>query len=1354
MKTLCISLVALLLPYAVLRAGETGGRMMTVTNEKGVVQITAPTFANVAYGTHPKQVIHMRTNCVFPISVLLLGASATLSLADATCEWPARTLRGYGEVSAVTITGEAFSRLEIRCESAEKAGIVHAKFVSDFHALGGVRDETQAVGGISVPVIVAPEQGLVSAFRKDRVVYVVSGATQAGWREGVSALQRKLAGAELTPQAQVPMYLNAWDQHGFRFYYRPWETPGKDVKWKEYPVLGEFDFAKRESSRGFVFWAETANVDNAVGLDNDLWWDWAARAAARRGLPVVVNTMNVEPTWALNGRRGEGMGLMPQFCGSYHSVANSGSAGMRSVSWCAGEAKDAQLEPIRRIVERYAARPNTLEYLEPHGELRHGDYDIFLEYGPVADASFRTFLKEKYGRVSRVAQRWQEGKSLRSWNDVRVPDLATFLGYDGAALDLTGDWRLGYEPVAGTAAEWSGTAFDDTAWPVIHAPGNDVMMFLDKKPAVFRRSFEVPAAWLREGGKAWLYVWDLNEGAHLKEHIVASLNGAVIGDDLTRHATSHWAAFETGGALHAGTNTVAIRVPQGFLGYHVYLSRHEPKQYPELPDGEKARWVDFSDWRQATRISAAQRGLEAIRSADPDRSIICMAPDSSIAGVKKLCERYGAHFHNTGHMGAFWNEFLPMLMRGADLPFSLEPGGPADTLAGFKRMMGYYFTEGVQAIHYFIHVGNILWPEDIRRHFEKIRPLVDTVGKVHPPKAEIAMLFSDRIDNLTGFPWGQNPDVNLPSGYFSWPLNAQFTGEYDFDGLTDLDFADGRADPYRMIIGANTSVMDDKLVNAIEAWVRKGGIFVAFVQTGRHTPEKKDAWPISRLSGYAVADVARAKFTPTEPYEVADWWRFSFVPGQPMFKSDEWDLKSVTANGLKLKALAPDCQDLVRWEDGSTAVGLRPLGKGYVVHMGLKFCRTPLWHGWPDRTQKLFRQLFVWAGLHRVPAIAEGVKFRHYVSNNGLFDMWTLWNERPDQSAETSLVFRDGLKPAFCREVGSEGVAALSTGADGLPAVRGIRLEPLETKIFVTPKGLIADAPAQWFALQRNWWRGAEPVKHEAAPVTVGQPATAESGEQAAVDLTDGWCYTVLDEAATNDPSPLAAVGLDTAAWPVRRLDCWAVPEELASRHILFRKAFRVPKAWRSGDVELWLKAWFSWTVSGKARYWLDGHEVTSGDGRDGLIVASGLEAGSEHTLAVEVRGEGQVCGVRGNTWLAYTHRPGRVLDLAGAWVTSKDYLAVGQVAKLPGVFNAKLLSRSVDLPVDCGERQVYLRMKASHGITGCLVNGRYVRRHHHALGDTTFLNITPWLTPGASNRIEILAGGAGEIRDVALWVY
>jgi acetyl esterase/lipase len=54
--------------------------MMTVTNEKGVVEITAPTFKDVAYGKHPKQVIHfwkVESDKPAPLLVFIHGGSWT-----------------------------------------------------------------------------------------------------------------------------------------------------------------------------------------------------------------------------------------------------------------------------------------------------------------------------------------------------------------------------------------------------------------------------------------------------------------------------------------------------------------------------------------------------------------------------------------------------------------------------------------------------------------------------------------------------------------------------------------------------------------------------------------------------------------------------------------------------------------------------------------------------------------------------------------------------------------------------------------------------------------------------------------------------------------------------------------------------------------------------------------------------------------------------------------------------------------------------------------------------------------------------------------------------------------------------
>ena len=134
----------------------------------------------------------------------------------------------------------------------------------------------------------------------------------------------------------------------------------------------------------------------------------------------------------------------------------------------------------------------------------------------------------------------------------------------------------------------------------------------------------------------------------------------------------NWTVAEVTRALRSGENLLALRLPQNFLGYRVYLTGQAPKQYPYLDEpalqsgagvppasgasrpsvelsaggtpaprlraGSKlnAQWADFTRWQAWTRQESVQRSSEAIREVDPDRSVICMAPDAFIGGLEEL----------------------------------------------------------------------------------------------------------------------------------------------------------------------------------------------------------------------------------------------------------------------------------------------------------------------------------------------------------------------------------------------------------------------------------------------------------------------------------------------------------------------------------------------------------------------------------------------------------------------------------------------------------------------------------------------------------------------------------------------
>jgi hypothetical protein len=224
--------------------------------------------------------------------------------------------------------------------------------------------------------------------------------------------------------------------------------------------------------------------------------------------------------------------------------------------------------------------------------------------------------------------------------------------------------------------------------------------------------------------------------------------------------------------------------------------------------------------------------------------------------------------------------------------------------------------------------------------------------------------------------------------------------------------------------------------------------------------------------------------------------------------------------------------------------------------------------------------------------------------------------------------------------------------------------------------------------------------------------------------------------------------------WPRRDLNCWAVPEELSSRHVLFRREFEVPAGWDRGEITLWIESWVGSTFVGKGRVWLDGQEIAHTEA--GVTFPLETKPGARHALAIEIRGEGDVVGSRGNAWLAYTPRPVAELDLAGPWTPVGDKLRDAPPVRLPGaLIDVRSARRSFRLPPGWHDKQVYLHMQGGPRLTGALINGRYVRRHHHALGETTLLNITPWLHFGGDNDIELLLPeGRCHTEQVALWAY
>ncbi len=1215
--------------------------------------------------------------------------------------FPPVHLRGYGSVSAIQkVLRPGSSLLTIQCESDSNAKLLLAKYLSDISLLPPVDPSEIAAGRLGNRVFLA-------ADKLGRAPSLLPTGT----------IQK----AEM----RVPMWLDRWDRFGFRFYTRQWETPPNE-NIPPYDVLSEFDFAKKTNT-GMIFWADQSQLDTSEGMMQDSWWEWAQREAKSAEIPVGINLQAVPANWLVNRYREDTTYKMPQYIGGFYKVGDPWLGGMGWFSWASKAGENAQLGLLQSEVKRRASDPNVVTFLEPHGELKHGNHDLFLEYGPAADIAFRAFLKRRYKSIETLNSSW--GAHFTKWEAVRVPEIASFEGWGLEAIDLTGQWKIGYEAfedgkdrfnwelankytqkiaTVPAPSEWFSPEFDDSPWPTVTAPGHDIAMLWPKRPAVLRRHITLP--WHKS--KLYLYIWDLNLG--FQEKITAAVNGLTVGESRVQWDTPHWCAYDVTDAVKRGDNLIAIRVPKGFFGYRVYLSSKPPHQYPNLGKFENTRWVDLCDGLADARLDTLKRGVEMIRQVDKNRQIVLMSPDPYANGDKILASDFGGEFHDTGYMSGFWADFDPMLMRSSGLPFSLEAGSPPGSLAELKKFTGLWHTEGINGVDYFQQIGDIFWKPEFKKYFEENQHLYHLFGKYHAPKASVAVLYSDRVQRLVGYPWQPEPNKNMQNGYWDiqggyWRFNvaANLLRSVERDGVTEDDFPRGNAAQYKLIFDSGTSVMDDAFVNKLEKYVREGGVFVTFGQTGRHSSTVPDSWPICRLTGTRVVRI--------DPHDKDGNSILSHklvtVQSQKIVGTD-WN--GVRANGLGLVKAASGCRDLLRWDDGTSAAVIRPIGKGYVIHLGVKFSGDRI----PDRIagaaettadQNLTRLLLSfcdWRGVPRIPAKVEArlnqhVLMRHYLSNNGLWDIWALWNESETNTAEARLLWKE--YPGYCKEI-KDGKITKLTGR----SLDKIEFAALETRIFLTPRSNLSEAPSEWLTLQKSWWKASK----KPLPVILPMPEPK-------------WGFPLTDDWKT-DTEDRVRLG---------------IMRNSGSGRVQFKRKFTVPSGWKDGRTQLWLYAWTSTTFVGKGTIYLDGVKISGpfDQGIAGVDLTDRLLPGSTHTVTVVVESSATIIGSRGSCWLWHRPKPEETLDPAGTWHTTTDGIHTSPDQKLPGNWSGSTALRHIVIPAKLSNRSAMLAVESSAGIVGTIINGHYIRRHHHKIGNHLDLNITPWIHFGERNEIQIV---------------
>ena len=1231
--------------------------------------------------------------------------------------FPAVQLRGYGKLSGKSWADAAGGSLvQIEAQDAEHARLVQAKYLSDLQELPPGTQPSQIMdGGVKISIQTADSVGAVAALRKGTTVVLASA-------KSADALSKLIAGGVKGSASQwtsvgegkIPMFLDRFDKYGFRFYYAPGNLPQKPGGGDDdtYDVRQDFDWMQKVHG-GVTLWTNGQWGVTPEWLMADPRWTWTLAEAKQKGLPFGVNLgIAGEAYWYSNRNPDSLMQFVPGFLGTYYGSMNFGIATM--TSWSSPIGQDTMLAQLQQTVRKYADTDNITSWLEPHEELGGGVADMLVDYGPQADVTFREYLKEKYKTIGAVSQRYNgDATTLTSWDQIHAPEPAEFLGWSNDAIDLAGTWKISFDAAAN--ADALGATFDDSKWGEMRGPGDGLARLLPQKPAIWRRHFNLDGNWKSNHPAIWLYVWDLNDnrgaGTDPSQAIRVGFNGKTPKEFEPSASGDHWGAYDVTEAAQDGDNVLAVYLPRGIFNYRVYLSGDEPKSYPQLGETKNAKWVDFISWVGWSRGKWVGRGMQMIRQADPNRGIVLMAPDSYENEIMQDAIAYGGDFHNTGYMGGWWCDKEPALMRGAGLPFSTEPSQGPTLPEHIRGEMGNWITEGVNAIDHFQTLGEVLYHPDLKQTFEDHAAMYTSIGRYHAAPAQIAALYSSKTNQLLGWPWAAHPAIaangepyfrsgSYPSGFNSRgnysPMENMPPGfAYESDAVNDDMIVHDQVNKYKVIYDTDTAVMDEAEIDGIERFVRAGGVFVTCGETGRHSPEKPDSWPINRLTGYEVADAKPGSGT------------VSLDASQKVFPPGVFFTGGM--NGHHLTPSAPDVQSILNWNDGSVAAGLRPLGKGFIVTVGAWF------NGKDGNT--FASGLFQWLKIDAIPAHMEGggnILWRHYLSNNGLYDVWVIWNKDGKAPTQGTLVLDPALRPAWSVDLKTGTRSAVTDGK--LP----VNLPPGELSMQITPRTEIAGSLAAWFTLQRGWWQGT---------ADTGAPLP-KPDMKLAMDLTDGWAFQPVD--AQQDVKDLTGVMVDDSAWKQVSLGILTLPDYPDCRHAVIRKHIQIPATWNHGQVTLHLADFRSW-----AAVYVDGQPMQS---------APPLTGGSTHTLAVEIKSNNDFLGANSPAWLSYHPDPVAKQDLTGTWQVSTDLMNWPGNTTVPGPIAQGTRALRTTVVIDRaaeGKTVVFHGMERSGELHGVVINGTYVAPGTE--GSERNYNITPWVLPGRKNDITIMMGGSAE---------
>ncbi|MFA6293390.1 MAG: hypothetical protein WC637_16515, partial [Victivallales bacterium] len=415
-----------------------------------------------------------------------------------------------------------------------------------------------------------------------------------------------------------------------------------------------------------------------------------------------------------------------------------------------------------------------------------------------------------------------------------------------------------------------------------------------------------------------------------------------------------------------------------------------------------------------------------------------------------------------------------------------------------------------------------------------------------------------------------------------------------FNYATLGDVKSGRANKFKVLLDCATSVISQDEVDAIEQYVRQGGIFVAFHNTGMHSPEKAYSWPISKLTGLRVLNENRpiggTKIHFSDTQTLWPKLRGQEVNGWGLVL--DWLKQDKTGTPISLEAKEKDIEVVAEWKnvklDGNIAVAVRTLGKGKVITLGSTFYRSGKDESGryeEPGTLPYLDELLTSLGVPR-ETVAGELWSEHWRSKNGVYDVYPVaqMSPKPAPGATDVKIRRDSPVSSLWELSAMKHPVQAVSYADGMFTIPQVKMEAMQSRVFAAPRKDIENAALYWLETQKRQWGKLPEISSADKKLATVEPAAD------VIPLIEGWqCSSGEKDLSWIKPEDASAKD-----WKTVKLGSFAamgLPEESIAQ---FRKEVNVPSKWNGQRVSLFFnpEGWF-WGIGLRGKLWINGEPAT-----------------------------------------------------------------------------------------------------------------------------------------------------------------